>query len=163
MWTGRRWLFVAIFVVFTGCVNFLGTEIFVHTAGSDPWAAAGRFFKAAFSPSLVDQNSTLPDDATPFLSRLGADLLRTVRYAVVATSLAIPAGFLLGFFASEQWFVKGRVRWVFQGLRWPVRVFLSLMRSIHELIWAIFFLAAFGDFPMSAWFGSGSSVCRVAG
>ena len=150
MWTGRRWLFVAIFVVFIGCVNFLGTEIFVHTAGSDPWAAAGRFFKAAFSPSLVDQNPTLPDDATPFLSRLGADLLRTVRYAVVATSLAIPAGFLLGFFASEQWFVKGRVRWVFQGLRWPVRVFLSLMRSIHELIWAIFFLAAFGDFAMSA-------------
>ena len=150
MWLGRRWLVVALGLVFFLCVARLGTDFVTHTPGSDPWASTIRFFSGAISPSLVDQNSSLPADADPFLSRLGDDLLRTIRYALIATSLAIPGGLLLGFFASEQWWPRNGVRVLFQLIRWPVRISLSLMRSVHELIWAIFFLSAFGDAPFSA-------------
>ncbi|MFT7301200.1 MAG: phosphonate transport system permease protein [Akkermansiaceae bacterium] len=150
MWFGRRWLLVGVVLIFAWCVGRLGTEVFSHTAGSDPLASTLRFFGAAFSPSFTDQNPNLPENATPFLTRLGGDLLRTLRYALIATSMAIPAGLLLGFFASKQWWPIGRARFLFQLVRWPVRVFLSLIRSIHELIWAIFFLSAFGDFPLTA-------------
>lgn len=150
MWTGRRWLFVALALVFAWCVGKLGTQILSHTPGSDPLAGTIRFFSAAFSPSFTDQNPSLPENATPFLVRLGGDLLRTLRYALLATAMAIPAGFLLGFLASEQWWPSHRSRSFLNLIRWPVRIFLSLIRSIHELIWAIFFLSAFGDFPLTA-------------
>lgn len=150
MWLGRRWLLVLTALIFAWCVGRLGTQVLSHTPGSDPFAASFCFFGAAFSPAFSDQNPSLPADATPFLSRLGSDLLRTLRYALIATSMAIPAGLVLGFLASEQWWPTHRSRKLFNLIRWPVRIFLSLIRSIHELIWAIFFLSAFGDFPLTA-------------
>jgi phosphonate transport system permease protein len=150
MWLGRRWLLVITALIFAWCVGRLGTQLLSHTPGSDPLAASIRFFGAAFSPAFTDQNPNLPADATPFLSRLGSDLLRTLRYALIATSMAIPAGLILGFLASEQWWPTQRSRKFLNLIRWPVRIFLSLIRSIHELIWAIFFLSAFGDFPLTA-------------
>lgn len=150
MWFGRRWLVLALGVLLFLCVARLGTDFVSHTAGSDPWASTIRFFSGAVSPSLTDQNPSLPADAEPFLSRLGGDLLRTVRYALIATSLAIPVGLILGFLASEQWWPANRSRILLQFIRWPLRISLALMRSIHELIWAIFFLSAFGDAPFSA-------------
>jgi len=150
MWFGRRWLLILVGMVFALCVAQLGTKFVAHTEGSDPWASTLRFFGGAISPSFTDENPSLPDDAVPFLSRLGNDLLRTLRYALIATSMAIPAGLILGFLASKQWWPENRSRVVLNLIRWPVRVGLSLMRSIHELIWAIFFLSAFGDAPFSA-------------
>ena len=150
MWTGRRWLIVLLALVFAWCVGRLGTQVISHTPGADPLASTLRFFGASISPSFVDQNPNLPADATPFLSRLGADLLRTLRYAIIATAMAIPAGFLLGYLVSSQCWSGQRSRFLAPLIRWPVRVFLSLIRSIHELIWAIFFLSAFGDFPFTA-------------
>lgn len=101
MWVGRRWLVVALGGLFLLCVARLGTGLVSHTAGSDPWAATFRFFSGAVSPSLVDQNPGLPAEAEPFLGRLAGDLVRTIRYALIATSLAIPAGLLLGFFRKS--------------------------------------------------------------
>ncbi len=150
MWFGRRWLLVGLGVLFILCVARMGTDFVSHTPGSDPWASTLRFFSGAISPSFSDENTSLPADAEPFLVRLGYDLLRTLRYALIATSMAIPAGLILGFFASEQWWPDNRLRKFFNLIRWPVRIFLSLLRSIHELIWAIFFLSAFGDAPFSA-------------
>jgi phosphonate transport system permease protein len=150
MWTGRRWLLVLLALVFAWCVGRLGTNVISHTPGADPLASTLRFFGAAFSPSFTDQNPNLPSDATPFLTRLGSDLLRTLRYALIATAMAVPAGFFLGYLASGQWWPGQRSRFLVQCIRWPVRIFLSLIRSIHELIWAIFFLSAFGDFPLTA-------------
>ncbi|MFT7172156.1 MAG: hypothetical protein ACI9NQ_000365, partial [Paracoccaceae bacterium] len=65
MWFGRRWLLVGVVLIFAWCVGRLGTEVFSHTAGSDPLASTLRFFGAAFSPSFTDQNPNLPENATP--------------------------------------------------------------------------------------------------
>lgn len=112
------------------------------------------FFSAAFQPAFFDQNPNLPADATPFWLRLLDQLAATFRYALVAMSLAVPTGLLLGFIASTAWWPKGAGgKWV-KALMLPlnilVRLLMTLMRSIHELIWAIIFLLALGDEPLTA-------------
>ena len=147
---GRRWLLVILALLFAWTVGRLGTQIVNLSETADPWAASARFFGAAFSPSFSDQNPSLPATATPFLERLGTDLLRTLRYAVIAISIAIPLGLILGLFASEQWLPTNKSRPVLNSLRWILRMGLSLIRAIHELIWALLFLAAVGDSPLTA-------------
>jgi phosphonate transport system permease protein len=112
------------------------------------------FLSAAFHPTLTDQNQSLPDDATPFYTRILMQMANTVRYAMIAMSLAVPAGMILGFFASTAWWPQGAgsqtARLLLRPIHLSVRLLITLMRSIHELIWAIFFLAAIGDEPITA-------------
>jgi phosphonate transport system permease protein len=130
-------------------------------AGADPFGTIGRFFGAALSPALADQSPNLPEGATPFLGRVWADLLRTLRYALVAMSLAVPAGMVLGFLASRAWWPGGMdcgrgsvwsrvARAGLRAVRWACRLGITLMRSVHELIWAMLFLSAIGDAPVTA-------------
>ncbi|MDA0767889.1 MAG: ABC transporter permease subunit, partial [Verrucomicrobia bacterium] len=161
LWMGRRLVLVAGALVFVLCAVHLGPRMMVLSEGADPFATIIRFFGAAFAPSFVDQNPSLPEGATPFLVRLGGDVLRTLRYALVAMSLAVPLGIGLGFFASSAWWPVsvdyGRprlwrrvVRGTLRVLRWGCRALIALMRSVHELIWAMFFLSALGDAPLTA-------------
>ena len=112
------------------------------------------FLSAAFHPTLTDQNQSLPDDATPFYTRILMQMANTVRYAMIAMSLAVPAGMILGFLASTAWWPQGAgskmARILLRPIHLSVRLLITLMRSIHELIWAIFFLAAIGDEPITA-------------
>jgi phosphonate transport system permease protein len=66
--------------------------------------------------------------------------------ATAATSLSIVLGLALGLCASTSWWWRGtdpRARTA--PLVWVVlRTLIALMRSVHELLWAILFLAAFG-------------------
>lgn len=163
MFFGRRWLLVILALVFAWTVGTLGTQVVNLSPAADPWSATGRFFSAAFSPSFSDQNLTLPEGATPFLTRVGEDLLRTFRYATIAMSMAIPLGLILGLFASELWLSSHRFRPFFNGLRWIVRMGLSLVRAIHELIWAILFLAAVGDSPLTACLALGLPASAILG
>ena len=89
-WSGRRLVVAGVLVVFVLCVWRLGLNVVMLHEGSDPFGTIGRFFGAAFAPALADQSPNLPEGATPFLGRVWADLLRTVRYAFVAMSLAVP-------------------------------------------------------------------------
>lgn len=160
---GRRWLLVILALLFAWTVTKLGTNIINLSESADPWSATSRFFSAAFSPSFVDENPTLPEGATPFLERVGHDLLRTFRYAIIAMSMAIPVGLILGLFASELVLPDNRLRPLLNALRWGVRMFLSLIRAIHELIWAIFFLAAVGDSPITACLALGLPAAAILG
>jgi len=112
------------------------------------------FFAAALHPVLTDQNQSLPDGATPFPIRIMREMATTIRYALIAMSLAVPAGMILGFFASTAWWPQGQgskgIRILLRPLHLSLRLLITLMRSIHELIWAIFFLAAIGDEPITA-------------
>ena len=108
-------------------------------AWSEPGAtAAGRFFSAALSPTLVSESGSGRS--------LGPGLLAAVRttvvFAAAGLSLALVAGLLLGFLASSSlWTGSGIVG---RAVYTVTRVLIAFMRSIHELIWAILFLAAFG-------------------
>ncbi len=123
--------------------------------------AFSNFFEAALSPAFTYQSSTVPADAIAFPLHVLDAARRTVVFAVAALSLAVPLGLILGFFASSAWWeddpVLRRSTAVIvpiKGLRlatWTVaRLVIGLLRSIHELLWAVIFLAAMGLSDLAA-------------
>ncbi len=115
----------------------------------------GDFFAAALRPAWTYEADFVPPGSAPFLLRLGEALLRTIVFASVGMTLALGMAVPLGFLASDAWWEDtrggedsrtGRGRLV-QGL---VRAVMAGMRSIHELLWALLFLAAFGLNTFSA-------------
>ena len=161
IWSGKRLVVVILLGVLVTCGWILGPRVIHLSEGADPFAEIERFFGGALAPSLEDENPSLPAGARPFLLRTGESLMRTCRYALVAMSLALPAGLVLGFLASSAWWpgammygaasLKRRLlRGSLRLLRWMCRLLITLGRSIHELVWALLFLSALGDAPIAA-------------
>ncbi len=71
----------------------------------------------------------------------------TVQYAVAGMSISLVLAFILGLLASGILFSERRFSKLFSQ---SIRTLLSFMRSIHELVWAWLFVAAFGLNPTSA-------------
>lgn len=120
---------------------------------------AGEFLGRALSPAL-SYESPAPAGTPPLpLKALGA-ALTTLRFAAAAIGLSLLAGLLLGFPASSAWWETLRagdasragrlLRPLARPLHLGVRTLLTLMRSVHELIWAVLLLAAFGVSNLAA-------------
>ena len=109
---------------------------------------AGDFFSAAFRPALDYEDEAIRGVAEPFFVKVGRAAWLTVRYAVVAMSLALVIGIIGGVVGSRAWWTRasGPLRF----LRLSVRLLATALRSVHELIWAILFLAAVGTSPIAA-------------
>jgi len=116
-----------------------------------------EFFGAALHPTLVSEAGVLPDRLLVGENLLQG-LLNTVLFAAAAMSLAIPAGFVLGFLGTPAWWeddcegARRRSRFCFCRFLGPLlkngtRVCATFLRSIHELFWAVLLLAAFGPLP----------------
>jgi len=106
----------------------------VHTGGP---AALVSFLQALFPPDL-----------TPDFLRLGlAATWQTLAYAVAGITLAVLLGFPLGIAAagSATGSPKAGVSLVV-----AVRLVLAALRSVHELVWAVLFVAAFGLSSLTA-------------
>ncbi len=115
---------------------------------------AGEFLSAALHPAL-DYETPPVGDVAPFMVRVVRGSLDTLRYAGAAVALSVVFGFILGFFASTAWWSGesrgGPLRRVMAPVVYGfVRIFITLCRSIHELIWALLLLAAMGLTPMAA-------------
>ena len=94
-----------------------------------------QFAAAALGPEANTQNILMA-------------LLVTVKYAVAAITLAFALALPLSVIASSSfWSGCGITCHV---LRWVVRSFIALMRSVHELLWAVLLLSAMGLSPISA-------------
>jgi phosphonate transport system permease protein len=116
---------------------------------------AGRFFAGAVSPALDYEAEFVPKGAPPFLlDALGA-VWTTLLVAGAAMGLSLVIGAFLGFLASTAWWAgesagaSNRIlaflrRSVAPVLYVSVRVLIAFMRSVHELLWAVLFLAALG-------------------
>jgi len=114
-------------------------------------AIARDFAAAALRPALDYEADWVPAGAPPFLLRLAGSLWRTLVYAAAAMSIALPAGLCLGFLGSSSWWADGEGR---RSVLAPlaqaaVRLFVALMRSVHELLWAVVLLAAMGPAPVA--------------
>jgi len=105
-----------------------------------------EFLSAAFRPALSYENPT--PGAEPFLQVALAAVLRTLRFAVLAMSVAVPCGALLTFFATTAWWPDlNRHRLLAIPLRtlfFTSRAVMAFARSIHELIWGLLFITAMG-------------------
>ncbi len=109
---------------------------------------AGKFFGAALRPAIVHEADFIPPGTPPFLLRVAEATRLTLVYAAAAMSLALLVGLPLGCLASAAWW-EGRGA-VGVSLRWGLRGLIIALRSVHELLWAVVFLAAFGASPATA-------------
>jgi phosphonate transport system permease protein len=128
---------------------------------ADDWRVIGGFFAHALSPATTYASAPGDPDAPAFLVLVAESLWLTVAFAATALSLAIVVGVVLGFLGSQAWWIgdpAGAVsplvalsrRTVAPAFYVSARVVIALMRSVHELIWAVVLLAALGLSDLSA-------------
>ncbi|MFT4546961.1 MAG: phosphonate transport system permease protein [Pseudoalteromonas tetraodonis] len=132
---GRRLLLAGILLL--GVIAFVQLGI----SPSDTLPSASRsssfiqFVKAAFTPAL---------DADARRNTAEA-VFTTLQFAAIATTISVIAGLVLGFLGSTAWWPKGsRSNPLRIALFCITRAVITLMRSIHELLWALLFLVAIG-------------------
>jgi len=113
-------------------LNLSWTGLIPHQGGAE---LAKSFFKAAWEPAWNYQAEHVPPGSPPFFVLLAQGIGRTLFFALAAMSLALLVGIPLGCLGSQS-----SPPWI----RGPIRIFMAAMRSVHELLWAVLFLAAFG-------------------
>jgi phosphonate transport system permease protein len=106
-----------------------------------------QFLSAGLRPELGSEFIRLTLQAT----------LTTLAFAVEGLFLSVIFGFFAGIFASHTWFksfttARGDQEMppIVRGLWLAVRWILTLFRSVHEIIWALVFVAIIGLDPLSA-------------
>jgi phosphonate transport system permease protein len=121
-----------------------------------------EFFARAVTPALAYESGPAVAGAPPLPVKALAAAHRTVVFAAAAMSLALLIGLPLAVVASSSFWERdptaggssGRwgagLRAAARALHGGSRILIALMRSIHELLWAVLFLAAFGLTHLSA-------------
>ena len=111
------------------------------------------FMEGALNPALDYEAASVPEGTPPLLAKVADAALNTLLFAIAGMSLALVFGLVLGFLGSTSWWAtdgaysplgRGPLRRLMPLLYASVRALIALMRSVHELLWAILFLAAFG-------------------
>ena len=137
--------------------------------GAGGLSLAGELFSRALSPAWTYE-SEVPAGTVPLWLKALEAARVTVVLAAAAISLSVVAGLLLGFAASRSTWTgsldggadggssgasrtgkRGRMRSTVTTLGYGLtRIVIAGMRSVHELLWAVLFLAAFGIGQFSA-------------
>lgn len=128
---------------------------------------AGELFSRALSPALTYQADDLPEGIQPLPLKALEAARVTVTLAAAAISLSVVVGLALGFLASTAWWIgddvalapgdragDGARRFARRAVRPSIygsaRILIALMRSVHELLWAVLLLAALGLSQLTA-------------
>ncbi|MEM1222670.1 MAG: ABC transporter permease subunit [Verrucomicrobiota bacterium] len=143
------------YVIFSAVIVFVLGWIALPVGWSDLVPSSGGrqlafdFFSSAFQPAFeFEINALERAQSMPFWAVVLNAWWMTLRYAIVSTSLAVLIGFIGGILASRSWWVRPSPS--LKAFRFAVRSFAIAVRSVHELFWALFFLAAFGTSPLVA-------------
>ena len=144
-------------LVFAGvfAFAFLGVDPSDLIPTSGGLATAAKFLSRAVSPALESEARFVPEGSPSLLVIALQATWTTLLTGAAAMSLSLVLGLLLGFAASSAWWSDAGVdgdAGLLGGLRRSVapticyasRLLIILMRSVHELIWAVLFLAAIG-------------------
>ena len=111
-------------------------------------SVVGDFLAAALRPALASSTGS------SLLHDVAAGLKATVAFAAAGTSLALLLGAGLGLLASSAWWEDDRSgalgRFGGPAITGATRIVIAVMRSVHELLWAMLFLAALGLSPATA-------------
>lgn len=158
-WTPAKLLLAGVLgaaVLATWGLHLSGRELLPTPAGLD---LALRFLGRALSPALSYEGGR-PPGAPPFLAVVAAAAGRTLVFAAGAVSLALALGLPLGLLAASSWWLRPADPRSGPARRWgraaglalyaTSRVVATLLRSVHELLWAVLFLAALGRSSFAA-------------
>jgi len=156
----RRFLLLGIFTAGVFALVMLGLRPGQLIPSSGGLRVFGEFFSAALTPAL-SYESEVPAGTRPLLLKVLDASLVTLRFAATATSLSLVLGAILGFFASTSWWAddlpggSNRLRRLLRRNVAPAiysttRILIACLRSVHELLWALVMLAAFGLTPLAA-------------
>ena len=145
---GRRgWVIVAIAAAAVWAFASLDLRADFSRGGA---GIVGKFFSRAIRPALTYE-SEVPPGTEPLWLKAARAAYRTVIFAAAAMGLSVAGGLLLGFPASSAWWEgdPARPRGLWRRSAAPAiyattRTLIMLMRSVHALLWAVIFLAAFG-------------------
>ena len=124
------------------------------------WGVTRRFFAAALRPALTYEADWVPDGTRPFLLTVAAAVGRTLGFAAGALSLSLLLALPLALLASDTFwspelFGRGRIGALARPIQAAFRAFIAVLRSVHELLWAVVLLAALG-------FSSATAVIAIA-
>ena len=138
--SGRFWLIAAALALIGSLAQagLLQREI-VNPGG---WSQVAQFLRAALQPTLA------PD----FLQLTLESALVTFAYALCGLAISLWMGFVGGVLSSEVWWLSQRQGSSARTNRVPwlaARGLLAIPRSIHEVIWGLFFINIFGLDPLS--------------
>lgn len=153
--SAQGWTLLSIALAAVISVGVLGLDPRALWPGESGRALVVEFFSHALSPALAYEAASVPAGTPPLLLKALSAAWVTVVFAATAMSLSIGGGFILGFLASTAWWSQkpngGETRWerFRDGSLGPAvfavtRLFIAVTRSVHELLWAVLFLAAFG-------------------
>jgi phosphonate transport system permease protein len=147
----RGALFVLLVLAGVLSAHALGLFAGPHTPGAAGFTTLGDFFSRALSPALRSE-APPPFGGVSLLPDIVGAIFKTVVFAAAALALGIVLGGLLGVLGSTAWWPGGglRGRLILGLIYGAARVVIALLRSIHELIWAVLFLAALGRSDLSA-------------
>lgn len=147
---------VALSILLAGAIAWLVLDAppakLVPSEGG--WDIVRRFFARAFSPALAYE-SEVPAETPHILVKALAAARRTLVFAAAGMSVALVLGVVLGFLSTTAWWSGDLAVGAGPWRRWYARtigplicgcarVLIVGMRSVHELLWAVLFLAAFG-------------------
>ncbi len=155
----RGWVLISAILVGLWAWLYLGLSPRQLLPGDA--SSIGRFLAAALSPALDSQDPGL-GEAVRYIVLQNAlhGLGRTVLFAAASLLLSILGGFVLGFLATSTWWAgdtitsRGPLRRLLRQVFGPTvsataKILATLLRSVHELFWALIFLAAFGSGPLT--------------
>ena len=139
---------------------FLGLDPRDLIPGQGGLVVLGRFLAGAISPALSYEAGPQAVTAQPLLIVVLKACKETVTFAAAAVSLALVVGLPLAFLSATRWWwgapgseqhpssaVWRTVRLAAYG---SGRLLAAGLRSIHELLWAVLFLAALGRSSLAA-------------
>ena len=116
----------------------------------DGWAAFREIFGAFFRPDI----------SADYLSKVAVDAWKTIAFAIAGMTIAILLGIPLGVLASG---TLQRERLSRFGVMALSRGLLAALRAVHEIVWAILFVTAFGLSPMAGALAIGIPYAGILG
>lgn len=140
-----------IWLVLTIAVLSLGTALWTLSPGwlgFERLSALLAFLGTALTPAMTYQADFVPVGTEPLLLKALKAAWHTVLFAGAGLGIALLAGIPLGFVCSTSIWRGVRSRpflLPFVAIIYLLgRILITFSRSVHELLWAVLFLAAFG-------------------
>jgi len=110
---------ISLLFIFIALVSFIYSDIAITTL--HPWQEMARLGYGLVTPDFSD------------ISEIGNALMQTLAFAIIGVSLGALFGFLLSLVFAYR----------------LVHVSCAVLRSVHELFWALIFLQFFGLHPLT--------------